>query len=202
MTIAARQCREYIQRNWPDAPISRKSCRDTADGYISQHSSYGATESDPHGYDSNALDIFAPGYGRDPDSQAYIQEIVDDLLDHQLEWSIRKILFKNNAAHMNHAHVDFYPMCATHKWCNGPSVTWRYSNGTTTHERDPEPENGRYTGEDGMPQEQWEQMIDALFVGRPDEFQGDPNYWKQLDPASTEWSDFWAAFVRAISLED
>lgn len=51
----------------------------------------------------------------------------------------------------------------------------------------------------GMPKEQWEQLIDALFAGRPDEFQGNPDYWKGLDPDSPEWGDFWAAFVRVIS---
>ena len=54
------------------------------------------------------------------------------------------------------------------------------------------------TGEDDMPEQQWYQMIDALFIGS-DEFQGDPNYWKGLDPDSGEWQDFWAAFVRAIT---
>ena len=50
-----------------------------------------------------------------------------------------------------------------------------------------------------MPQEQWHQLIDALFVGAPDEYTGDPNYWKEMDPSSPEWIDFWAAFVRVIS---
>lgn len=56
--------------------------------------------------------------------------------------------------------------------------------------------------EDTMPTEQWHQMIDALFAGRPDEFTGNPDYWKNEVPKdSPEWADFWAAFVRAISLE-
>ena len=51
-----------------------------------------------------------------------------------------------------------------------------------------------------MPIEQWNQMIDALFIGRPDEFQGDPDYWKNEVPTdSPEWRDFWAAFVRVIT---
>ena len=55
---------------------------------------------------------------------------------------------------------------------------------------------------DLMPEAQWYQMIDALFEGRPDEFQGDPEYWKHQVPTdSGEWTDFWAAFVRAISLD-
>lgn len=53
-----------------------------------------------------------------------------------------------------------------------------------------------------MPRILWEQLIDALFEGRPDEFQGDSGYWKTLDPASDEWTDFFNAFVRAISLEE
>ena len=54
--------------------------------------------------------------------------------------------------------------------------------------------------EEQMPTEQWHQMIDALFVGRPDEFRGDPNYWKNDVPEdSPEWVDFWNAFVRVIS---
>ena len=54
--------------------------------------------------------------------------------------------------------------------------------------------------EEMMPTEQWHQMIDALFVGRPDKFRGDPNYWKRLPKDSPEWVDFWNAFVEAISL--
>jgi len=53
--------------------------------------------------------------------------------------------------------------------------------------------------EDIMPKVNWDQMIDSLFIGRPDEFQGSPDYWKSLDPNSPEWVDFWAAFVRVIS---
>jgi hypothetical protein len=53
--------------------------------------------------------------------------------------------------------------------------------------------------EELMPKQQWDMMIEALFVGRPDKFQGDPNYWKQLDPDSPEWVDFFNAFVEAIS---
>lgn len=57
-----------------------------------------------------------------------------------------------------------------------------------------------YLQEDTMPTTQWHQMIDALFEGRPDQFQGDPNYWKDSVPEdSPEWVDFWNAFVRAIS---
>jgi len=58
-------------------------------------------------------------------------------------------------------------------------------------------------GEPDMPREQWNQMIQALFEGRPDEFQppGGYTYWQNLDSDSPEWdTDFWPAFVRAISL--
>jgi len=52
-----------------------------------------------------------------------------------------------------------------------------------------------------MPQEQWYQMIDALFEGRPDEFQGDADWWKALPASDPVWvTHFWPAFVRAISI--
>ena len=52
-----------------------------------------------------------------------------------------------------------------------------------------------------MPKQQWFQMIDALFEGRPDVFEGNPNYWKYEVPEdSGEWQDFWNAFIKAISL--
>ena len=54
-----------------------------------------------------------------------------------------------------------------------------------------------------MPRQQWHQMIDALFIGRPDMFKPPapvgPDYWKTLNPDSSEWKDFWNAFVKAIS---
>ena len=55
--------------------------------------------------------------------------------------------------------------------------------------------------EDTMPKQQWDQFIDSLFIARPDEFQppGGQEYWKQLDPNSNEWADFWNAFMRVIS---
>ena len=60
-----------------------------------------------------------------------------------------------------------------------------------------------YMKEAEMPQQQWHQMIDALFLGRPDMFKPPapvgPDYWKNLDPDSAEWKDFWNAFVKAIS---
>lgn len=52
--------------------------------------------------------------------------------------------------------------------------------------------------EEDMPEQQWHQLIDALFAGRPDEYQGNPDYWKNLSPDNPEWVDFWNAFVRVI----
>jgi len=130
-----------------------------------------------------------------------IQKVVDDLTPHLKDWSIRKILWQTTE-HYGHAHIDFYPMIAIHKWCATRGVTppWRYSDGHEERRLDPAPENGAYNGEDIMPAEQWHQMIDALFLGRPDEFQGDSDYWKHRVPEdSPEWVDFWAAFVRVIS---
>lgn len=51
-----------------------------------------------------------------------------------------------------------------------------------------------------MPRILFEGMIDALFAA-DGEFQGDPNYWKNLidDPTNSEWDDFWAAFTRMVS---
>jgi len=45
----------------------------------------------------------------------------------------------------------------------------------------------------GMPKQQWDQMIAALFA--TPYFNGDPAYWQNLDPDSYEWVDFWSAFV-------
>ena len=49
-----------------------------------------------------------------------------------------------------------------------------------------------------MPTQQWHQLIDALFEGASDVYKGSPDYWKQLDPDSPEWQDFWKAFVTLI----
>jgi hypothetical protein len=146
MTQAAKQCRLYVLNYWPETPISRFACRNTASGGISQHSAYGSPSSPQ---DSNALDIFAPGHGSDPTSQAYIQQIVDDLLAKQTKWSIRKILWKDGGAHENHAHVDFYPMIQDKMWCGKEwTPTWKFSDGSIIETRDPMPENGIYNGGD------------------------------------------------------
>ena len=211
MTIAAKQCREYIVRQFPGTPISRYSCRDTAGGDISQHSARGVTESDPTGYDSNALDIYGPSKGRGPGDQAWIQTIVDDLLgdDNGARWSIRKIIWKDGGRHENHAHVDFSPMITVHMWCNRDIVPyWEYWLGTpggvTT--RDPEPENGRYGGEPTM--DVYPEYVFGLVSGWAEdpaktrtEFNrlktegklgGSVDYWVDLlaDPGSPEWLGF------------
>ena len=60
---------------------------------------------------------------------------------------------------------------------------------------------------DIMPLWQWHRLIDSLFTGRPDEFQGDPPYFKNPStlggiadlPDHPDWDNFWSAYVRVIS---
>ncbi len=147
MTQAAKQCREYIEAKYPGVRISRKKCKDTTSGGISQHSAYQGGR-----YDSNALDIMGGPIGWTWDQNVeLIQIIVDDLTLYLPEWSIRKILWLS-PAHFGHAHIDFLPMIAIHKWCDTRNVTppWRYSDGTTITTRNPQPENGPYEGEPDM----------------------------------------------------
>jgi len=195
MSVAAKQCREYLEATFPGIRISRRSCRDTVGGSISQHSAYEAGE-----YDSNALDIMGVEGGNWAENVALIHRVVGDLNQWRDRWSIRLILWQV-PDHFGHAHIDFWPtLIYPHKWCGGPTdPTWKLSNGATVYDRIPEPENGRFDWSI-MPRQQWEQMIDALFEGRPDMFRGDPDYWKTLDPNSPEWADFFAAMVKAISL--
>ena len=47
--------------------------------------------------------------------------------------------------------------------------------------------------EEWMPKQQWDQMIRAFF--QLPGFQGDPEYWINLDPNSPEWVDFWNAWI-------
>ena len=62
--------------------------------------------------------------------------------------------------------------------------------------------------EDGMPYAQFVNLVDSLFAGRPDEFQGDPSYFYRAAneggiydvPDAPDWVNFWSAFTRAISL--
>ncbi len=151
MTQAAQQCREYLEEKYPGVRISRRKCKDTTSGGISQHSAYNIGTGD----DSNALDIMGVTGGTWDQNVELIQEVVDDLTPNLHEWSIRKILWQV-AAHYGHAHIDFYPMINIHKWCATRGVTppWRYTDGTIIYRLDPEPENGRYDGpteEESMP---------------------------------------------------
>lgn len=144
MTIAARQCREHLVATFPGVRISRNSCRNTAEGGITQHSAFGG----PDPYDSNALDIMGGPYGWTRQQNIdLIQKIVDYLEEHLTEWSIRKILWKVHD-HFGHAHIDFYPMIEwPSHWCGGPETPiWEKSNGSTFKSRNPQPENGLYDG--------------------------------------------------------
>ena len=106
MSIAAQQCRTYIEDKYPGVRISRRKCKDTTTGEVSNHSSYDTGE-----YDSNALDIMGGTIGWTWDQNvALIQQIVDDLNEHLDDWSIRKILWQT-AGHYGHAHIDFLPLC-------------------------------------------------------------------------------------------
>ena len=142
MSRAAKQCREWILEEFPGTRISRKSCRDTAGGSVSQHSSYAYGE-----YDANALDIMGDVSGSTWDENvARIQQVVDSLEPYRNEWSIRIILWQV-PDHFGHAHIDFWPTCLEHKWC-GRDVTprWETATNTTISSRDPDPENGDYNG--------------------------------------------------------
>jgi hypothetical protein len=147
VTQAAQQCREYLEEKYPGVRISRLACKNTNAGGISQHSAYKGS------YDSNALDIM--GGSTDgtnwhrADNIVLIQTIVDDLNEHLHEWSIRKILWKV-PDHYGHAHIDYYPMCDTRKWCASSiaEAVWVYSDGRHIRSSDPAPENGAYNGDD------------------------------------------------------
>lgn len=199
MSEAAKQCREWIQTNYPGVRISRKSCRDTAGGSVSQHSSWAPGE-----YDSNAIDIFGPAELDYDDERAFVDEIVQQLEQYRDEWSIRLILW-NVKDHYGHAHVDFWPTCLERKWC-GRAITplWSYSDGTRLPADQPQPENGYYNGpqneEELMPRTLFEDMIRALFA-IDEEFQGDPEYWIGLidQPDHTAWVEhFWPAYTRQL----
>ena len=198
MTQAAKQCREYLEEQFPGIRIGRKACRPTSGGAISQHSAYGG----PEPYDSNALDIMGGStdgiaWGWDQNVEL-IAEVVDRIEQRRQKWSVRIILWQVSN-HYGHAHIDFWPTILTpRQWCGGPETpAWTLSNGAKIWSDNPEPENGPYTGETTMPTTQWHQMIDALFAA-DGEFQGDPNYWKEMPEDSPEWADFWAAFARMI----
>lgn len=146
MTVAAQQLREYLEVKHPGIRISRKACRNTAGGAISQHSAYGSDD----GYDSNALDIMGGStggvaWGWDA-NVALIQQVVDEVRESMDAWSVRLILWQV-PDHYGHAHIDFWPTILMRKWCGGPETpAWKYSTGDTVTTREPEPENGRYDG--------------------------------------------------------
>jgi hypothetical protein len=197
MSEAAKQCRKWIEATYPGVRISRKACRNTAGGSVSQHSAY---KSGAGSYDSNALDIFGPeelGYDAE---REFVAAIVDQLEAHKEEWSIRLVLWDVDR-HYGHAHVDFWPTCTEPKWCGRPAKPyWRRSDGSALYSLNPPPENGPYTGqEEQMPLEQWHQLIDTLFaIPRVDGgLHGDADFWKTLDPDDPQWhTDFWPAVGR------
>jgi len=194
MTIAAAQLREYLEAKYPGVRISRKACRDTAGGSVSQHSAF-------DGYDSNALDIMGGSTSGTAwtrsENIALIELIVADILTHRDEWSIRLVLWKV-PDHFGHAHVDFWPTILVHKWCGGPDdPTWALSNGDTITTRDPEPENGPYEGKATMTYSDWanglfdllnddeiQDLFDAGYI------EGDPAivvaYWANLRDLGSE----------------
>jgi hypothetical protein len=204
MSEAAKQCRKWIQANYEGVRISRKACRDTAGGSVSQHSAYKSGEGS---FDSNALDIFGPEELDYDDERAFVDEIVQQLEAHRDEWSIRLILW-NVKDHYGHAHVDFWPTCLEHKWC-GRAIRpqWRYSDGTIRRSVSPDPENGYYNGpeQEGelMPRELFEMWIDAAF-NLDEEFQpavGGADYFKSIinDPGHPDWVNFFEAWGRQVS---
>ena len=149
MTKAAEQCRVWVEAEFPGTPIGRFACRNTANGGISQHSAY-------KGYDSNALDIFGPDKSTSHADQVWIDAIVNAIVtDGEDKWSIRKIIWKDDGRHENHAHIDFYPMITMKKWCGDSRVpTWKYERGhspSTITTRDPMPQNGLYDGSGSEP---------------------------------------------------
>lgn len=201
MSRAARQCREWIEDTFPGVRISRRACRDTAGGAVSQHSAFDTNE-----YDSNALDIMGGPEGMSwAENVELIDQIVKTLEPHREDWSIRLILWKTSG-HYGHAHIDFWPTCVTHKWCGSSVIPrWELSDGQTTIlSRDPDPENGEYygphEGDDLMPRQLFEGMIRALFaIG--EEFTGDPQFWIDLIdyPDDEQWeADFWPAYTRQM----
>ena len=173
---------------YPGIRISRKNCRDTAGGSVSQHSVYRWGE-----YDSNALDIMGASLALGlsyRETQEWLDDVYAFIAGNRQEWSIRIMLWRV-PDHHGHIHIDHYPTCLEHVWC-GRDITprWAYSTGETFTATDPAPENGEYHGpEDDMTYDQlraaefdhWtdENIIEAYDAGM---FQ-DPNrdgfidYW-------------------------
>lgn len=186
MTIAARQCREWIVKEFPGTPISRFACRNTSSGAISQHSAYGSPTPPGSLSDSNAIDVFGPKKTSSPSDQAHIQKIVDALNLNADQWSIRKIIWRDGGAHENHAHIDFLPMIGIRKWCGGPETPpWRLSTGDTVVTRNPEPEFGRFDGGNGMGHENGYDNIDEY---RREHNVNNPPAWSD---------DMWEAYMEA-----
>ena len=192
---AAVQCMDQIRHWFPDARAGVWNCRRIA----------GSTKWSQHAW-GGALDLYHKDYGYS-DAQAhqdYLDEIARWLEDHKADLSIRLILWQVKN-HYNHIHVDFWWHNIGTPPCADGQLMQVSSKGSLVEDLDMGPENGYIEGylpgPKGlqMPTQQWHAMIDSLFEGRPDEFQGDPNYWKQLDPDSAEWRDFFAAFTRAIT---
>ena len=150
MSRGAKQCREYLEDKYPGIRISRKSCRDTAGGSVSDHSAYRYGE-----YDSNAIDIMGPslswGYSY-RETQAWLDIVYADIMGHYAEWSFRLVLWRV-ADHYGHIHCSFLPQCLEHKWCGRRiEPTWRLSDGTLIVTDDPDPENGPYDGPQPVPE--------------------------------------------------
>ena len=144
MSQAAQQLHEYLDAKYPGIRISRKSCRDTAGGSVSQHSAYRYGE-----YDSNALDIMgadaAFGYSY-TETQEWLDAVYADIDAHRQEWSIRIMLWRV-PDHHGHIHIDTYPTCHDHKWCGRDiEPLFMYSDGSYEYTQDPAPENGEYHG--------------------------------------------------------
>ena len=215
MSRAMRQLHEWILREFPEARISRKNCRDTTSGAVSQHSSYEYGE-----YDSNAIDIMGGPVGWTwAENVALIDKIVTEVRKNKDEWSIRLILWQT-ANHFGHAHVDMWPTCTTHEWCGRRDVDplWETSTGVTFTSRDPDPENGDYEGPQGEEEEgnvTYEEYVRGMVTGWDEDHaktekefgrlydegklegqskQVTVGYWMGLlaDPSNQEWLGFYA----------
>lgn len=145
MSRAAKQLHDWLDTKFPGVRISRKSCRDTAGGSVSQHSAYRYGE-----YDSNALDIMGADLALGltyVETQEWLDTVYEAIAPYRDEWSIRIMLWRG-ADHHGHIHIDFSPTCLTHKWCGdrGYDPLWLSSTGDTFLTSDPDPENGDYAG--------------------------------------------------------
>lgn len=144
MSQAAEQMRQYLEAKYPGIRISRKSCRDTASGFVSQHSSYYYGS-----YDSNALDIMGPSLALGlsyRETQEWLDIVYADIWAHKTAWSIWALLWRV-PDHYGHIHADFAPRCLEPRWCGRRIVPrWKYSDGETFTAEDPAPENGEYHG--------------------------------------------------------